>query len=114
MTISKYHEISGGEGGKGERQQEIWEEITYIFLGLLDTSCDLVVGCKSIVITAVDLIFSVHPKGSFGAELLDSHLPGRHGGLGPGEPPKVGGKSAKKFDQVMHVGQRLRILEKNR
>lgn len=67
----------------------------FILLGLFDTSCDLIICCKSIIIALVDLIFPVHPKGSLGAELLHSHLPGGHGGLGPGEPPKVGGKSAK-------------------
>ena len=66
----------------------------YLFLGVLDTGCDLVFSSECLVLCSIDLILSEHGKRCLDTQLLDPNLAGRHGagvvedGRKPAENPQ--------------------------
>lgn len=67
---------------------------THLFLGVLDTGCDLVFGSEGLVLCSIDLILPEHWKRRFDTQLLNPNLAGRHGagvvedGRKPAENPQ--------------------------
>jgi hypothetical protein len=47
---------------------------TYVFLSLLDTRRDLVIGCKGFVLVGIDLVFAKNRKCRLDIQLLDANL----------------------------------------
>lgn len=93
-------------------------EKTHIFLGLLDSGCDLGFGRESLVFGRVDLVLPEHGEGGLDTQLLDPDLAGRHGerrGRREGGGGRAaGGKTAKKSDQVIKGNMRDRVVQKSR
>lgn len=72
----------------------IGDERTNLFLGVLDTGCDLGFGSDGLVLCSINLVLPEHRKSSLDAELLDPNLARRHGagvvedGRKPAENPQ--------------------------
>ena len=74
--------------------QNIGVETAYLFLGMLNTGCNLIFRSECFILGRIDLILSEHRKSGFDTQLLDSDLARRHGagvnkvGVKPAENPQ--------------------------
>lgn len=51
-----------------------WKLFTHIFLGLLNTGGDLILGGECFVLRRIDLVFSKDRKGCFDTEFFDANF----------------------------------------